>query len=73
MHQTKLLPNAEPHYRHFYRISAAESVEVRRQLDEYLAKEWIKPSCSPWGAPIVFIMKKTGELRMTVDCNALNR
>ena len=38
-----------------------------------MAKGWIKPSCSPWGAPIVFIRKKTGELRMTVDYRALNR
>ena len=42
-------------------------------MDEYLAKGWIKPSCSPWGAPIIFIRKKTGELRMTVDYRALNR
>ena len=56
-----------------YRMSAAESAEVRRQIDEYLAKGWIKPSCSPWGAPIIFIRKKTGELQMTVDYHALNR
>ena len=42
-------------------------------MDEYLAKGWIKPSCSPWGAPIIFIRKKTGELRMIVDYCALNR
>ena len=42
-------------------------------MDEYLAKGWMKPSCSPWGAPIIFIRKKTGELRMTVDYCALNR
>ena len=42
-------------------------------MDEYLAKGWIKPSCSPWGAPIIFIRKKTGELRRTIDYRALNR
>ena len=46
---------------------------MRRQLDEYLEKGWIRPSCSPYGAPIIFIRKKTGELRMTVDYQALNR
>ena len=51
----------------------AELAEVRRQLDEYLEKGWIRPSCSPYGAPIVFIRKKTGELRMMVDYRALNR
>ena len=73
MHQIELLPNAEPHYRHQYRMYAAESAKVKRQLNEYLAKVWIKPSCSPWGAPIVFIRNKTGELRMTVHYRALNR
>ena len=42
-------------------------------MDEYLEKGWIRPSCSPYGTPIVFIRKKTGELRMTVDYRALNR
>ena len=53
-------------------MSAAESAEVRREPDEYLAKGWIKLFCSPWGAPIVFIRKKTGELRIIVDYHALN-
>ena len=38
-----------------------------------MGKGWIRPSCSPYGAPIMFIRKKTGELRMTVDYRALNR
>ena len=42
-------------------------------MDECLAKGWSRPSCSPWGAPIIFIKKKTGELRMTVDYHTLNR
>ena len=46
---------------------------MRQQLDEYLEKGWICPSCSPYGAPIVFVWKKTGELRMMVDYRALNR
>ena len=54
-------------------MSAADPAEVRRQLDEFLAKGWVKPSCSPWGDPIIFIRKKTGELRMTVDYRILNR
>ena len=51
-------------------MSATESVEVRRQVDDYLAKGWIKPPCSPRGALIIFIRKKTGELRMTVEYRA---
>ena len=71
-HKIELEPGATPPYRRQYRISAAELAEVRRQLDEYLEKGWIRPSSSPYGAPIVFIRKKTGELHMMVDYRALN-
>ena len=37
-----------------------------------LAKGWIRPSVSPYGAPILFVCKKTGKLRMCVDFRALN-
>ena len=37
-----------------------------------LAKGWIRPSVSPYGAPILFVRKKMGELRMCVDFRALN-
>ena len=37
-----------------------------------LAKGWIRPSVSPYGAPILFIHKKTGELRMCMDFRAVN-
>ena len=50
----------------------AEVAEFRFQLDEYLEKGWIRPRCSPYDAPIVFIQKKTGELRMMVHCRAFN-
>ena len=73
VHRIKLEPGSVPPYKRQYRVSAAELAEVRRQLDEYLEKGWIRPSCSPYGVPIVFIRKKTGELRMTVDYRALNR
>ena len=38
-----------------------------------LAKGWIRPSVSPYGAPILFVRKKTGELRMCVDFRSLNK
>ena len=46
---------------------------MRRQLDIYLEKGWIRPSSSPYGAPILFARKKDGTLRMCVDFRALNR
>lgn len=54
-------------------MSPAELAEVRRQLDEYLEKGFIKPSTSPYGAPILFARKKDGTLRMCVDYRALNK
>ena len=38
-----------------------------------LEKGWIPPSVSPYGKPILFVRKKTGELRMCVDFRSLNR
>lgn len=38
-----------------------------------LAKGWIRPSCSPYGHPILFVRKKTGDLRMCVDYRLLNQ
>ena len=66
-HKIELEPGATPPYHRQYRVSAAELAEVWHQLDEYLEKGWIRPSSSQYGTPIVFIRKKTGELRMTVD------
>ena len=53
-------------------MSPAELVEVQKQLGDYLDKGFIQPSSSPYGAPILFVRKKTGELRMCVDYRALN-
>ena len=72
MHMIELEVGAMPLFRRHYQVSAAELVEVRTQLDEYLKKDCIRPSCSPYGALIVFVWKKTGELCMAVDYNALN-
>ena len=65
-HKIELELGTAPPYQCQYHISAAELAEVWLQLDEYLYKGWIRPSTSPYGAPIVFIRKKTGELHMTV-------
>ena len=54
-------------------MSPSELAEVRRQLDEYLSKGWIRPSTSPFGAPILFVRKKDNTLRMCIDYRALNR
>ena len=71
-HRIDLLPGARPPAQRTYRMSPTELAEVRRQLDGYLEKGWIRPSTSPYGAPILFVRKKDGSLRMCVDYRALN-
>jgi hypothetical protein len=43
------------------------------RLQEYLDKGWIRPSASPWGAPVLLTKKKDGSKRMCVDYRELNR
>ena len=66
-------PNADPPVRPVIRLSIAELDELKRQLDDLLAKGFIKPSTSPYGAPVLFVKKKEGTLRMCVDYRGLNR
>ena len=54
-------------------LSPKEKAEVERQLKELLHKYAIQPSHSAWGAPIIFVAKKSGELRMCVDYRALHQ
>ena len=72
-HKIDIQPGSVPPAQRQYRLSPAKLAEVRRQLDDYLAKGWVRPSCSPYGAPILFARKADGSLRMCVDYRALNR
>jgi hypothetical protein len=47
--------------------------ELKVQLEELLAKGYIKPSKSPYGAPLFFVHKKNGTLKMCVDYRTLNK
>ena len=71
-HHINLKPGSTPPQQRTYRMSPLELQEVQRQLEEYLERGWIRPSTSPFGAPILFARKKDGTLRMCVDYRALN-
>ena len=71
-HGIDLVQGAKPPQQRTYRMSPLELEEVKRQLAQYLEKGWIRPSSSPFGAPILFARKKNGQLRMCVDYRALN-
>ena len=50
-----------------YRITPAELTELKKQLTELLEKGFIRPSVSLWGAPILFVRKKDGSMRLCID------
>lgn len=65
--------NAKPVNRPAYRMSPAELDELRKQLKELLSLGLIEPSSSPWGAPVLFVKKKDGTVRMCIDYRGLNK
>ncbi|GBG62572.1 hypothetical protein CBR_g31209 [Chara braunii] len=55
-----------------YRMSEEELTVLRAQLDDLLDKGWIRPSSSPYGAPVLFVWKKNKDLRLCIDYRKLN-
>ena len=72
-HTIPLEANAVPPFKPMYRLSRREHEEMERQIKDLLAKGYIEPSQSPFGAPILFVTKKDGSLRMVMDWRALNK
>ena len=54
-------------------MSTLELVELKLQLKEMFDKGYIRPSVSPWGAPILFVKKKDGTLMLCIDYRQLNK
>ena len=50
-----------------YRMSTPEMIELNMQLQELLENKYIRQSVSPWGAPVLFVKKKDGTLRLCID------
>jgi hypothetical protein len=68
-----LLPSSTPISKAPYRMSLLELIELKIQLHELLKKKYIRPSVSPWGAPVLFMKKKDGTLRLCIDYRQLNK
>ena len=68
-----LLPGSSLISKAAYRMAPAELGELKAQLQELLNKGFIKPSVSPWGAPVLFVKKKDGSMRLCIDYRELNR
>ncbi|GJR97989.1 hypothetical protein Tco_0270163 [Tanacetum coccineum] len=71
--QIDLIPGAAPVARAPYRLAPSEMKELSKQLQELSNKGFIRPSSSPWGAPVLFVKKKDGSFRMCIDYRELNK
>jgi hypothetical protein len=67
-----LLPETAPIFKRRYRMSVEELKELKKKLTELQEAGYIRPSSSPWGAPVLFVQKKDGSQRMCVDYRSLN-
>ncbi|GKA68790.1 putative reverse transcriptase domain-containing protein, partial [Tanacetum coccineum] len=71
--QIDLVPGAAPVARAPYRLAPSELQELSTQLQELSDKGFIRPSSSPWGAPVLFVKKKDGSFQMCIDYRELNK
>ena len=69
----ELIPRTAPISRAPYRLAPAELKELKAQLEELIEKGLIRPSHSPWGAPVLFVKKKDGSLRLCIDYREINK
>ena len=69
----ELVLGATPVSKTLYRMSTPEMLELKMQLQELLEKKYIIPSVSPWGAPVLFVRRKDGTLRLCIDYKQLNK
>ena len=72
-HRIDLIADEQPPQPQLYRMSEEELAAVKSTITEYLAKGWIRPSASPYGAPVIVIRKKDGALRICIDYRLLNK
>jgi hypothetical protein len=68
----ELLPGTAPISKRPYRMDVKDLGELKKQIEELLEKVFIRPSSSPWGAPVLFVNKKDGLRRMCVNYRNLN-
>jgi hypothetical protein len=68
-----LMPGTQPIHKAPYRMVPSELKVLKKQLEDLVDRGFIHPSVSPWGAPVLFVKKKDGSLRMCIDYRELNR
>jgi hypothetical protein len=68
-----LLPGTAPISKAPYHMAPAELEELKKQLQELMIQGFIRPSVSPWGAPVLFVKKNDGSLQLCIDYLLLNQ
>jgi hypothetical protein len=68
----ELKSGTAPIYKTSFSLTTPELAELKEHIKELLEKEFIHPSSSPWGAPVIFVAKKDGTQRLCTDYRALN-
>jgi hypothetical protein len=68
----EFIPGTAPISKRAYRVSELELVELKKQIDDLLEKGYIRPSTSPWAAPVLFVEKKDVTNKMCIDYRGLN-
>jgi hypothetical protein len=68
----ELKPGTSSIHKTLYRTDTLELAELKEHIKELLEKGFIRPSSSPWGTPVIFILKKDGTQRLCMDYRALN-
>jgi hypothetical protein len=68
----ELMPGTTPIYKSPYRMATLQLAELKEHIKELLEKGFVRPSSSPWGAPVIFVPKKDGTQRLCMDYCVLN-
>ncbi|XP_019442301.1 PREDICTED: uncharacterized protein LOC109347024 [Lupinus angustifolius] len=68
-----LIPRTGPITMAPYRMASVELLELKKQLEDMMSKRFIRPRVSLWGAPILFVKKKDGRMRLCIDYRQLNK
>ena len=69
----ELEPGTAPISKASYRMAPTEMAESKKQLEELIEKGFIRPSSSPWGAPVLFVKKKDGSFRLCIYYRGQNQ
>ena len=73
VHEIELILGAQPIAKTPYKMSPSKALELKNQLSQLLQQGFIKPSVSPWGAPVLFQKKKDGIFCLCIDFRGLNQ